>query len=157
MNRFSQPRAYSLIKDLLGTNGASQAKIRVHGSSMSPFIRNGSAVVLKPLNPGRGICIGDVLAARRTAAHHVLIHRVIRMKKKQVLLKGDNNFKSDGWFSPNCIIGRVHRVDGSGCIFRNYRLVNFLIAAGSRTGVLNRVFFPLFRKAKIRLIKNDCA
>ncbi len=157
MNKLCLPdsHVYELIKNLLHSDSVHQANITVHGRSMSPFIKSGSIVALKPVNPRRNIRIGDVLAARHLDSGTVLVHRVIWIKKDRFLLKGDNNLKTDGWFSKNSIIGLVDNVYGQGFMAGNRRLLNFFIAAASGTGLLNVFLFPLFRTAKRALVKNE--
>ncbi len=84
--------------------------LQAKGFSMSPLIKDGDVLSLSTLN-GDFPRIGDVVAFIHPQFKRVYIHRIIAMKDKLYILKGDNNLHVDGLVSLSSILGRVNRVD----------------------------------------------
>jgi signal peptidase len=81
----------------------------VESGSMTPAIRKGDAVVLRPVNPV-DLHVGDVVSYRSPADQSVIItHRVVEVEKawKQVITKGDNVDRNDKPLPMSEIIGKV--------------------------------------------------
>lgn len=150
MNQFhlTDIQLYGLIKKILQADSVNQATIRMNGYSMTPFIKNGSIVSIKPFNKKKGIHIGDVVAVSCPNNNRIIVHRVIRKRNHLFLLKGDNNIHHDGWFSKENIIGIAHAVPGKRFSSMRCRFINTLIAAGSKTGLLNQLIIPFLRQSK---------
>jgi len=85
-------------------------RFQASGVSMSPLIRDGDTITLAPLaqHPPR---MGDVLAFISPATDRLMVHRVVGVRKGQLLLKADNGTRPDGWVDPQGILGRVVQVD----------------------------------------------
>ena len=62
--------------------------IHVQGGSMRPFLHNGDKVLLAPVAPEK-LSEGDIVLARTSAG--VLLHRIVRIRKKEICLAGDAN------------------------------------------------------------------
>ncbi|MFH2059634.1 MAG: signal peptidase I [Pseudomonadota bacterium] len=149
------PKLYGLVKSVLNIDSKHRVKIKVHGFSMSPFIKHGSIVSIKPFSRMYHIHFGDIIGVTYPNKDRVLIHRVIGLNKNQVLLKGDNNLSNDGWFSIKNIIGIVDVVHGKGINKKNNKLINYLIAYISKTGLLNRILLPILRSIKKKKNQHD--
>ena len=126
---------YAMIQNLLNTRQVRQVKTSVFGRSMAPFITSGSRITLGPVTCQTPVRIGDVLAVRCPDHRAVIVHRVVGLKENQVLLKGDNTPRADGWFSRTQIVGRVDQVDGSGLMSARSRSFDLPAATASRWGV----------------------
>ena len=109
-------------------------RFRARGWSMAPFIRDGDAITLSPLQaalPG----VGQVVAFVRGPEERLVVHRVIARRGASVVIQGDNEPDyADTRVLPENILGRVTRIE------RNVRAVwlglgpeRFLIAWLSRT------------------------
>ncbi len=123
-----------LIQSVLSKDGC--FRIRVGGYSMSPFIRNNDVVIVSRLVGSLGI--GRIVAFIDLKAGKPIIHRVVGLKRKFFLVKGDNNFKPDGWIAGENILGYITKIE------RNGRNISFglgksrlLIALFSRIGILS--------------------
>jgi signal peptidase I len=91
----------------------SSFRFQARGHSMTPAIRDSDVITLSPfkgIQPGRG----DVLAFRHPERPQMLVHRVLRKKKKCYLIKGDNCFEADGWIPTENLLGIVTRVERQG-------------------------------------------
>ena len=129
-------------------------KIKGYGTSMSPFIKSGDTLFIKPLNEGNTIKAGDIVAALNTSKERIIVHRVIRLKNSLVQIKGDNRPGDDGWFQRERIIGIVTAVQSrAGKKFCCKRWQNLSIAFLSKTGFLNKVVLPLGRFIKNKFQK----
>src|SRR5690554_735355 len=62
--------------------------IRVKGSSMKPFLREGSRVVLKPFERNK-LRVGIIVLAK--VKQHMVLHRVVRYNAAYIWLAGDGN------------------------------------------------------------------
>jgi signal peptidase len=81
----------------------------VESGSMTPAIRKGDAVVLRPV-ASSNLKVGDVVSYRSPADQSVIItHRIVEVEKtwKQVITKGDNVSRNDKPLPMSEIIGRV--------------------------------------------------
>jgi signal peptidase len=81
----------------------------VESGSMTPAIRKGDAVVLRPVDTD-SLKVGDVVSYRSPADQRVIItHRIVEVEKtwKQVITKGDNVSRNDKPLTMSEIIGKV--------------------------------------------------
>ena len=93
-------------------NAGQPISFRAVGSSMRPFILDGDLLEIVSCKVGE-IRRGDVLIFE-DHPNHLLVHRVIKMRKDRCLLmKGDAARYPDGWFQSGQVIGRVRSVIGS--------------------------------------------
>lgn len=128
----------------------SMIKVKGHGVSMTPFIKNGSTLTIRLLKEKDSIKVGDIGAVLNKSKENIIIHRIIGKKKDFYQIKGDNCSKDDGWFKKDRILGIVSRTqyESKEKIYDNSRY-NLTIAFLSKTRVLNTIVLPLGR-----LIKN---
>ena len=80
---------------------------------MSPFIRDGDVVIIRPLvrNLPRK---GEVVAFFHQGKRELTIHRVIAGRDDSCLIKGDNLSETDGWIPKANILGTAGRVERDG-------------------------------------------
>ena len=111
-------------------------RLRVLGSSMSPFIRDNDILTLAPIHD-RPPDVGDVVAFVRPETGWLRIHRIIGRQHDGWLLRGDNCPESDGIFRLHEIVGRVTRIERNGGAYRfGQGSEARLIAWFQRAGVL---------------------
>ncbi len=94
-----------------------------HGNSMSPFIRDGDLVYLKPCSRYR---VGDVVLSG--TEHGVVLHRIVRMTSGQVVTRGDAAGREDPPVAVTDLLGRVYRLTGQGYTFHLHRPYSYLLA-----------------------------
>ncbi|MBT3386840.1 MAG: S24/S26 family peptidase [Desulfobacula sp.] len=85
-------------------------KFTAKGMSMSPFICDGDSLIIKPFTRGKKPGIGDIIAFINPVEGYLVIHRVIKIKNKQYLLKGDNVYYHDGYCDDKDIHGIVKNI-----------------------------------------------
>jgi hypothetical protein len=113
-------------------------RFRAKGFSMSPFIKDGDVVTIRPLSAGEPRT-GDVAAFLFPSTGRVALHRVVAAGDGLFHLKGDNVPEGDGAVAADRILGVVARVERNGETVRLGRgLGDTAIARLSRTGVLGR-------------------
>ena len=88
-------------------------RMRVHGFSMTPFIRDDDVVTVAPL-AGGDPCVGEVVAFTLPEGGKLVLHRVISREQAGWLVRGDNRSESDGIVPVAHILGRVTRVERRG-------------------------------------------
>jgi len=109
-------------------------RFRARGASMSPFIRDGDVIEVRPIK-ATAIRCGDVILCRRGSGR-VVVHRVIRVSRKHgritLVTKGDALACPDGFIPPEQVLGQVVAIQRNG---RRLRLdrgprkwVNWLLA-----------------------------
>lgn len=94
--------------DCVVEKGAS-VTFRVTGKSMFPNIISNDILTLVPYQD-RMPEVGDVVGVANSDSNQVTVHRIIKKKNKQFLIKGDNVFKCDGLFTQKSIIGYVRQI-----------------------------------------------
>jgi ribosomal protein S18 acetylase RimI-like enzyme len=106
------------------------------GLSMRPFVRDGDAVTVAPLDTD-GPSVGDIVAVVLPATERLAIHRVIARDREGWMVRGDNALQSDGTVRREHILGRVVKVERGG---RDVRIgvgrAGNIVAALSRSGAL---------------------
>lgn len=123
----------ALAGDLLGRG--TSVRIRVTGSSMSPFIRSGDVVTLVP-PPSRGVRLGDVIAFSPQPGRMV-VHRVVAGTARAPLTRGDAALAID---EPGTVLGAVVQVERAGRALRlGLGRERLLIALAQRWGLLGRL------------------
>jgi len=140
---------YNLIESVFSRKLKTKVKIQCRGFSMSPFIKDKDTVVIKAIDSQTHFSVGDIVAVINSIKKRAIIHRIIRIKKDLYQIKGDNLINDDGWYSKKNIIGIIDSVAGKET--RNFTKslrLNKWIALGSRSGLLNRVIFPILRSLK---------
>ena len=129
-------------------------RFQAKGSSMSPFIRNNDIVTVSGFYLKK-IEVGDVVAVVNPRTHLLIIHRIVGLKSKEILLKGDNCHAPDDWFNINSVVGLVTKVERNGRAKRyGAGKSKKWIALVSRTRLLNFILLPILRKIKRIVIRN---
>jgi signal peptidase I len=123
--------------------------IKGFGSSMSPFIKNGNILTIKPVNRGDAIKRGDIAIVIGRNKENLIVHRVIGLKNSFFQIKGDNCYEDDGWFPKASILGIVTEVTTEA----NKKIVvkrwqNLIIAFLSKIRLLNIIILPVGRIIK---------
>jgi len=141
-----------LVKSIHTNKKVTHIKVKGHGNSMTPFLRTGEILFIRPVNLKGLIRIGDIIALTDNKEEKIIIHRVINKKNDLFQIKGDNCKNSDGWFQKKSIIGVVSKkMKLSGKIISFKRWENLLIAFLSKTGLLNSIVLPVGRLVKKKL------
>jgi len=88
-------------------------RFRASGRSMFPAIRDGDTITISPLEPGEPR-VGQVAACRLPDNGRLVVHRVVRRRKGQALIKGDRVANADGWVPFADLLGAVTAVERKG-------------------------------------------
>lgn len=98
-----------LSAEILRQGGLFQ--FRAHGSSMTPFIRDGDLLTIAPADPA-SLQSGDV-ALYRTDLDRIIAHRVVGSTMQDgepyLVTQGDARLASDRPVPADCVLGRVVR------------------------------------------------
>ncbi|MBE6694350.1 MAG: signal peptidase I [Ruminococcaceae bacterium] len=100
----------NLLKEELNKKG--ELQLTVHGDSMLPNLNNGDVVKVQSCNEYN---IGDIIAYYTISENNVniIVHRVIFVREKYVLAKGDNNsFIDPIKIDLNSILGKAEKIRG---------------------------------------------
>src|SRR3974377_743550 len=97
-------------RDLVGLIDAvlkrgSSVALKATGCSMYPFIRDGDVLHLSP-TAADSICLGDVVAFRKSVGEGMMVHRVAGKVGSRYLLRGDGCAEPDGLIPETDILGR---------------------------------------------------
>ena len=91
-------------------------RFQARGNSMQPLLRDGDILSVSPVDFDQ-IRIGDVIMCSSHSGC-IVVHRVILRKNKfeqnQLLVKGDQAEKPDGWINSSQIYGRVAAFERQG-------------------------------------------
>lgn len=88
-------------------------RFKARGISMYPFIRHGDIITISPLS-GSLPRYGEVVAFVRPTLCNLIVHRVIGRRDSDLIIKGDNIARPDGFIPTSNILGRVTKVERSG-------------------------------------------
>lgn len=143
-----------LMNAVLSASPSNRVQVRGRGLSMSPFIRDHSLVVLKANTRSIQIKFGDIVAIFNKDRTKILVHRVIGKSKDKILIKGDNNIHPDGWYRKEEILGIVDGIKGKRFHLKYTPWVNIPAAIGSRSGLFNRILFPVLKYLKKFLLQH---
>jgi signal peptidase I len=100
---FSSKELMPIIQEAL--QRGQLVRITVTGYSMMPFIYDGDEVELMQ------VCIpkkGDIVLVQFSEERYVM-HRIVRIKGNIFFIRGDAQLYSEGPFSFNTILGKVHK------------------------------------------------
>jgi len=78
----------------------------IKGWSMAPLIKPGDDLLVNCQN--RNYHVGNIVIYYQKSK--LVVHRIIKIKKNQFLLKGDNRLFADGWFEAKIILGLVEKI-----------------------------------------------
>jgi signal peptidase len=91
-------------------------QFRARGTSMSPLVRDGDIVLVRPLNPRRAR-LGDVVLFT-DGPGHVFLHRVVRKRRSRAgigfTVQGDRLSQPDGVIPEAQVHGLVMAIDRQG-------------------------------------------
>ncbi len=130
-------------------------RFSAYGLSMSPFIRDGDVITIAPVLP---YCLrtGDVVAFVNPSCMKLIVHRIIKVSKEGLLLRGDNNSDHDGLISATSIIGRVVQVQHKGRrVVFGLGFERIAIAWLSRLGWLTPNIWKVWRVVKPLVAKSS--
>jgi len=136
---YSSINKISLKKMLaLFTDNSHPIRFRAHGSSMYPFIKNGSLITITPyicpIKPQKG----DIVLIFNALKNQLFAHRIVHISNKGFFVKGDNNSSPDGLFKKKQVLGYVTEIeDPVRNIILKIPLLNKMVALFSRISLLN--------------------
>ena len=111
--------------------------VEVGGHSMTPFIRRGDLVTLRPRS-GHRLPVGAVLLLQ-DANRRLLLHRHLGWAAGRIVPRGDNTAAADATVAPEQVLGVVTRVQRRGRrVWAGLGPEGRLIAWLSRGGLLRR-------------------
>jgi phage repressor protein C with HTH and peptisase S24 domain len=84
------------------------ARFRVEGDSMHPTIRSGEYVQVVPCLVSK-LRRGDVVLA--STGRGLTAHRIVRIKGRQIITRGDNSLRADPAVEMGSVMGRVAEVE----------------------------------------------
>ena len=85
-------------------------KFTATGLSMAPFICNGDSLIIDPILNGKTITKGDIVAFITPDEGRLIVHRMVKKKQGQYLIKGDNVYHTDGYYKQEYIYGSVTKI-----------------------------------------------
>lgn len=88
-----------------GLAAGNELRLRVDGDSMTPLIRPGDVVIVKPAALHQLAC-GDVVTVRRPSGD-IVSHRIIIRSDTALVTKGDNMRRPDPVWHAGDVLGRV--------------------------------------------------
>lgn len=100
-------------------------RLRVKGSSMHPFLKDGDTVTVSPC-PSCSARKGEVVAFIHPRVRRLMIHRIVETREGRYLTKGDNTPDEDGFIGEEDIIGRVTRIERRTIVFSLLLQASFL-------------------------------
>ena len=134
----------AIIKAASEKQHVTDIKFKAYGNSMFPFIKNQDILNVKLINNDYNIHIGDIVAVTDQTVKIIMVHRIVGIKNKLYLIKGDNQVKADDWFPKKSILGIITEAKRtSGKIFYCHRWQNILIAFLSKTNILKKIILPI--------------
>lgn len=139
---------YVMMTTFFSKSDEYRFKIQCPGFSMAPFVCHDSLLTLAVLQPSHVLETGDIVLAAMHKYRKMVVHRIVACKNNRYQVKGDNNFKSDGWFNREDLLGRVLAIEFNGRQIIPVPWTNKLIACASKTGLLNYFLLPAARIAK---------
>lgn len=141
----AQVRSISILAwcDLSRTGDAPPVTILLDGDSMRPLIRRGrDPVTIRPMDDT--LRRGDVVLFHHGEGRYV-VHRVRRIRGRQVQTLGDNCWQADPWISVEQVLGQAVCVRRGG---RSIRLDNALARAWGRCWMACRPLRNLLRRCR---------
>lgn len=83
------------------------------GGSMSPFIRDGDLITIRPLS-NLQLHLGDIVAFTHPCRGRLVVHRIIGLRRDACLLRGDGASQPDGWVPQARVLGGLSEVERRG-------------------------------------------
>ena len=128
-------------------------RFRARGFSMSPLIKDGDLLTVAPRGKER-LRPGDTIAFINPLNGKPTVHRIIRLDRGFVVVKGDNVAETDGLIPEGDVLGIVASVERRGKKVRfglgiEGRMVAFLSSRGlfeKPFSAAKRIFRPVTRR-----------
>jgi hypothetical protein len=102
------------ISEALAKHG--RIALRVHGTSMLPWVRPGDVALIRRADDGGGVRFGDIALFLR--ANHIYVHRIVDKRgpwhSEKLTAKGDAHSHTDGELEQGELLGRVVRLYRNG-------------------------------------------
>ena len=145
---------YQLLSEEILGNGKN-LRIPIWGCSMSPFVRSGDILTIKPSNVTK-ISIGDIIVFRM--GQRMVAHRLIKKYKQKgkivLLTKGDSLTYYDHPVFPKDLLGRVVSIERENRRINQdnarWRLLNRSLA---KVSPFSLSIYPVLRNAKRGILK----
>jgi signal peptidase I len=125
-------------------------RFRARGGSMTPFIRDGDAITIAPLD-GRPPRLGEVVAFSHLDAKQsdLVIHRVVERRGGDFVIQGDGNGLTQEIVPLEVILGRVVKVEHDGrCVRLGFGPERLMVAWLSRTRLLWNFVWPVWNRVR---------
>jgi hypothetical protein len=119
---------------------------RAHGRSMTPFIADGDAIVVSPLE--RTARIGDVVLLKESDGG-LIVHRIVGRRRGMILTRGDACAAVDSPADHVGIVGKVTGVSGRGYSFHLRRSFGYVISRKNDFPFSLLWWGPLRKAAKV--------
>lgn len=100
-----------VLKDSSVQHSEKEFKLKVNGTSMSPFLRLGDDIFVKQSSPEL-LSMGDVVVILRE--NDIITHRLIRKSPDGYVCKGDNTHVPDPPVKAEQIFGKVVAINRAG-------------------------------------------
>ncbi|HSJ52457.1 MAG TPA: S24/S26 family peptidase [Anaerolineae bacterium] len=118
-------------------------QFQAHGSSMTPFVRDGDTLLISPVQV-HDLRVGQIVLCQ-TGNDKFVVHRIVQRRRQQgdlsFLVKGDLCHCPDGWVDGSRILGRAEQLCRRGRTVQlqgaQQRLWSRLVAALSSRNVFN--------------------
>ncbi|MEW6670480.1 MAG: S24/S26 family peptidase [Thermodesulfobacteriota bacterium] len=107
----SGPALREMIQAVLQTGRP--FRFKAAGTSMSPFIKNGDVLTIRPLSSPPP-AFGDVVACIHPDTNKTVVHRLIGRQNRRYLVKGDNTRTLGALLPLKDILGCVTKVERNG-------------------------------------------
>jgi hypothetical protein len=113
-------------------------RFRARGWSMSPFVKDGDVLTVRPL-PGRDPRPGEIVAFLHPRSGQAGVHRIVGVAGGMFLVRGDNVNQADGALARDRILGMVTEIVRDGRRVRGVSgRLGPVLAVLSRAGGLSR-------------------
>ncbi len=131
------------------TNNQNIIAVKGTGRSMFPYLPDGTVIILER-KYSEFLSVGDIVYFRLNDKK--VIHRIIAIKGRNYLTKGDNENVTDGWIGEDKIIAKAKIIKVNGKMINMYtfksRIINYLITLLSITNYkpkrIKRTLYKLF-------------
>ncbi|MBQ4119000.1 MAG: hypothetical protein IJD45_01250 [Clostridia bacterium] len=146
---------FDVVKGVLAEKG--ELVGTTSGKSMYPLFRNGKdRAVIVPLP--QKLKVNDVLLYRKPATNEVILHRIIKFKDSNPILRGDNLYFNETQIPTDDILGVMKGFYRNGKYYEckkslSYKLYVFLLRISYPIRYLFKKAFSLLKRI-INFIKN---
>jgi signal peptidase I len=147
----SAPEMVRLMREVLG-KGAS-FRFKAKGFSMTPIIEDGDIITVSPCLSS-DLRSGDIAAFTHPVIDRLVVHRIVEIRGRSFLVKGDNNESFDGLIPESHVLGRITRIERNGKgVKLGLGAERSAIAFLSRFNILSLLLVPLRKFYRSHLSK----